>query len=151
MGNSKHKSNKISLLRLAATIKKFVLSSWQASQWRDSVSSKLFSSPAGSRHYEGLWVRNYSPSSSGLVIARLCEIENIIQSRRVSSLRGRHLKTDFNFSEEGRSNLNNYAAGNIITLMHDCYHLATILKFTKRGVKRLGIVNTLLAKSFISK
>jgi hypothetical protein len=31
------------------------------------------------------------------------------------------------------------------------HHLATILKFTNRGVKRLGTVKTLLAKSFISK
>ena len=31
------------------------------------------------------------------------------------------------------------------------YHLATILKFTSRGVNRFGIVNVLLAKSFINK
>ena len=31
------------------------------------------------------------------------------------------------------------------------HHLATILKFTNRGVKRLGRVNTLFAKSFINK
>lgn len=36
-------------------------------------------------------------------------------------------------------------------ISYTVYHLATILKFTNLGVNRLGIVYTVLEKSFTSK